>query len=446
MLNLPKLSKKQHQVLKEMYECLQPSSPIRYLILVGAVRSGKSILANIATAYIGTFFSNYINIILGAGLRPIERNIIYPLFNLFGNQYIKFIRSKQELYISGTQFNPFGASDDRVEDKIRGMTAGLALVDEAAGIHENIITTTNQRMSVPGAKLIFTTNPTDPSSWIYQNYIENNNPEAKVWNFTLDDNPSLTEEFKNSIKRSSRGIYYKRAIEGEWAYAEGLVFPEFGASNIINEPLELRDVYYGGIDHGITNPTCFLVISISYHKFPRILVEKEFYFNSSKEGYKKTDNELADIAQDFFNVYNIKSIYIDPKAAGFQLELQRNRRFPCPIMPAKNDVQIGINKLSDLLGSGNLKINGCCRNLIRELRTYAWDPIMSKNGLDAPLKKNDHAIDALRYCIASTDVFFNKHAQNEKEKPFIMPECVRDPSEYKIQPTQNSFSRNPKFF
>ncbi len=46
----------------------------------------------------------------------------------------------------------------------------------------------------------------------------------------------------------------------------------------------------------------------------------------------------------------------------------------------------------------------CCTNLIREIESYVWDPKSSEKGYDEPLKKDDHAVDALRYAITTHKV------------------------------------------
>ncbi|MDK6230831.1 PBSX family phage terminase large subunit, partial [Streptococcus agalactiae] len=44
------------------------------------------------------------------------------------------------------------------------------------------------------------------------------------FNFTLDDNPALSEEYKESLKAEYTGLWYKRFILGQWVAAEGAVY------------------------------------------------------------------------------------------------------------------------------------------------------------------------------------------------------------------------------
>ncbi len=50
---------------------------------------------------------------------------------------------------------------------------------------------------------------------------------------------------------------------------------------------------------------------------------------------------------------------------------------------------------------GRLLVHERCKNLIREIEQYSWDTKQSERGHDVPIKKNDHAVDALRYCCLS---------------------------------------------
>ena len=57
------------------------------------------------------------------------------------------------------------------------------------------------------------------------------------------------------------------------------------------------------------------------------------------------------------------------------------------------DVFTGIARVKSYLLTGRLKIFSTCVNLIREFKSYWWS-----EG-DNPVKKDDHALDALRYYI-----------------------------------------------
>ena len=55
-----------------------------------------------------------------------------------------------------------------------------------------------------------------------------------------------------------------------------------------------------------------------------------------------------------------------------------------------------------MLIRGDLMVNRRCVNLIAEFEMYSYDDENSeKNEQENPIKKNDHALDALRYLVSS---------------------------------------------
>ena len=66
---------------------------------------------------------------------------------------------------------------------------------------------------------------------------------------------------------------------------------------------------------------------------------------------------------------------------------------------ADNAVLPGVQLVASALDSGVLKIHPRCANLIEEMENYAWDARSQERGEDRPLKKDDHAADALRYAM-----------------------------------------------
>ena len=65
------------------------------------------------------------------------------------------------------------------------------------------------------------------------------------------------------------------------------------------------------------------------------------------------------------------------------------------LAPADNSVEAGIYKIQQMFASGQLKVFNTMRNLLSEYRVYRRD----ENG--KIVKKNDHALDAMRYFIMS---------------------------------------------
>ena len=76
------------------------------------------------------------------------------------------------------------------------------------------------------------------------------------------------------------------------------------------------------------------------------------------------------------------------------------------VTPANNDVRAGINRTQERFklknGKPSIKIFQNCVNLRTELQTYRWKdlkPGAVQDSPEKPVKKEDHAVDALRYMI-----------------------------------------------
>lgn len=371
----------------------------RLNIWCGAVRSGKSYISLWALLDMCHRAPPGNLVIIGRTNDTIKRNIIDELLN-FPSLKAYYYPGKRELHMEGRIIYCIGANDERSESKIRGPTFSGAYVDEATLIPESFFKMLLSRLSRPGSYLIATTNPDSPFHWLKKDFIDRREElNLRVFNFKMSDNPSLTSEYIEALKKEYRGLWYRRFIDGEWCLAEGSVYDFFDESiHVIESPPSYAKYYIAGVDYGTTNPTAFVLVGFNDESPVKIWVQKEYYFDSKKEGRQKVDAEYADDFFEFLSDYPLKALYIDPSAASFKLELRR-RSPTLAIKDAKNDVLDGIRTISLRLATGDLKICKCCKNLIQEFQSYVWDSKKAERGIDEPVKAFDHCLDALRYAV-----------------------------------------------
>src|SRR5690606_26942246 len=97
-----------------------------------------------------------------------------------------------------------------------------AYVDEATIIPQAFWQMLVTRLSVDGARLLATTNPGSKSHWLRKEWILKAASVGLIhFAFTMEDNPSLSEQFKADMRASYSGVFYQRFINGEWTNAEG---------------------------------------------------------------------------------------------------------------------------------------------------------------------------------------------------------------------------------
>jgi PBSX family phage terminase large subunit len=334
---------------------------------------------------------------LGVNRGSIDRNVLGTLFSTIGFPRPNPKVMKMTLYNRDVYF--VGCPDISAVATIKGATLAIGYVDEITEIPEAVFKMFEGRLSVPGAKLFGTTNPDGPAHWFKKQYLDRAEELDLVsWNFNLDDNPILDDNFKKRIKASYTGLWYNRYILGEWALASGAIYDTYDKDNEYILPYPNPNYYIVGVDYGTTNATAAVLCGISPNKWPQIHVEKEYYYDSVKAGRAKTDFELVQDLKSFIGCKNVTAIYVDPSAASLKIALQQA---DLPVIEAKNDVIPGIKIVGQFIAGKNIMIHKSCTVLKEQIQSYAWDPKAADRGEDKPIKKNDHCIDSLRYACFS---------------------------------------------
>lgn len=353
-----------------------------------------------------TIFENAVRLILES-----EQMAIYRPF-------CTWFSGKRELHFRDKKIKILGAKDEGCIGSFQGKTMALVYCDEITLYPESIIDMIDSRLSLPYSMGFASMNPTYPSHKVKQwiDYAEAGDPNYYSLHFTLEDNPYVDQGYKDRLRKSLSGVFYKRNYLGLWCLAEGAIFDFFDrAVHVVTRPPAAADYWICGIDYGVSNAFACLLIGVStgYHTQTgkRVWVEKELYWDCKKTGRQLTNAEFADRVQEFIEPYAVRVIYIDPSALAMKLELQRRG---VHVAEANNEVLYGIELTVSEMAKGNLYICKECVNTIKEIEGYVWDDKKSKKGEDQPLKKADHAVDALRYAIATHKVVqYDPYKQQE---------------------------------
>lgn len=397
---------------RKQLRSIAQSARHRISIWSGAIRSGKTIASLIAFLIaLAVAPSTGLVIIAGRSLQTIERNLIEPLQDsaLFGalSSQVVHTRGSTTAVILGRTVHLIGASDARAEGRLRGASVCLALADEITLLPEAFFKQLLGRLSVPGARLLGTTNPDSSGHWLKRDFIDRAH-ELGIghWHFTLDDNPSLTTSYTESIKAEygEGTLFYKRFIEGLWIAAEGAVFDMWDEERHVVTSLPRIHRWIGvGVDYGVQNPFHATLLGLGEDR--RLYVASEWRYNGRHQRKQLTDAEYSERLRGWLgNVPGIgpvrpSFVTVDPSAASFITQLRRDKLTPTP---AKNDVMDGIRTVSSLLAAGKLLVHSSCRGLIAEMPGYAWDDKAAEKGEDKPIKVNDHGIDSSRYVTFTT--------------------------------------------
>lgn len=314
--------------------------------------------------------------------------------------------------IMGRTHHVLGANDRTAETKVRGLTLAGALVDEATLIPEDFFTTLLGRLSVKGARMSATTNPDHPEHWLKRKYIDRADEIGwSVWHFTMRDNPGLPPEYIDAVSAEYTGLFYDRFILGKWVSAEGAIYDSWDpARHVIpwGDLPPMRRLLGVGIDYGTTNATSAVLLGLGVDD--RLYAVDEWRHDSDGGTVRLTDAALSLrlrkwLADDHLPTGQPELVpewlFVDPAAASFKVQLIEDGIHN--LTNGANDVLYGIRTVASLLAAGRLLVSDRCHGIIREAPGYAWDPKAAANGTDAPIKRDDHSLDALRYAVATSE-------------------------------------------
>lgn len=391
------------------------------IICDGAVRSGKTVSEALSfVLWSMSTFDGKNFALCGKTVGGLRRNVLGPLKQMLKSTGYIIEDSRMEgCFCIGAidretkkkvtnYYYIFGGKDESSQDLIQGITLAGVFFDEVALMPESFVNQATARCSVEGAKFWFSCNPNSPFHWFKKEWI-NKVTEHKVLylHFTMDDNPSLSEDVKNRYKTLYTGVFYKRYILGLWVAADGIVYPMFNPDvHAVQLKRNWTRIFVAG-DFGIQNATTFGIFG--YYAPERRYHQIASYYHSGRDDGQKTTKEYADDLKQFLadNLVMPEYITLDPSAAPMIVELRKDPYFArhgIDILPAKNRVDLGIQVVSFLLNERKFTLDPSCIKDIEEFTTYAWDSDKLDKGVEEVIKIDDHAMDKIRYAVMTDSI------------------------------------------
>lgn len=397
------------------------------IICDGAVRSGKTIGMSFGFVnWAMETFNGKQFALCGKTVGSLRRNVVAPLKQmLLSTKYtVQDHRSDNLLTISAKRidtktgkpveiinsFYIFGGKDESSQDLIQGITLAGLFCDEVALMPQSFVNQATARCSVTGAKFWFNCNPDSPFHWFNKEWIHKaEEKKALHIHFNMEDNWSLSKEVIDRYKSLYTGVFYKRYIMGLWVLADGVIYPMFDSDrHAVTKRRNWTRVFMSA-DFGIQNPTTFGLFGYyepnkEYHQFAS-------YYHNGREQGQKTVKEYVDDCIKFIEENNVMPEYIaiDPSAAPLIIEMRKNsyfQRHSIKVVPAKNNVDLGIQVVSYLLSCNKFTLDPSCRSDIEEFGSYCWDSDKLEKGVEEILKINDHAMDKIRYALMTDSLLY----------------------------------------
>lgn len=380
----------------------------RWNLKVGATRSGKTYMDYflIPKRILERREESGLYVLIGNTRETLRRNILTPMQEIYGVRRVGSLRSDNSCFMFGEKVFCLGADKVTQVDKIRGAAIKYCYGDEVATWHPEVFEMLKSRLDKPMSLFDGALNPQSPNHWLKE-FIDS---DADIYSqhYTIFDNPYLPPDFVSELQKEYAGtVYEKRYIWGEWALAEGLIFPMY--EDALEEPPEWkqneRRNYCLSIDYGTMN--AFAALLWEYHGGIWYAV-RGYYYSGRDTGIQKTDNEYADaldaLLEDvrtyYDDLYSMTGLrqkletIIDPSAASFIALL--NKRPLYKVRRADNAVLDGIRETASAISTGRIKVNPAIEEWRDEAEGYVWDESEDE---DRPVKVNDHYMDATRYFV-----------------------------------------------
>lgn len=374
----------------------------RVLILSGAVRAGKTYIADwlfllelrrIAKLAKKQNDPHPILILAGYSSNSIYTNVIVSLENTFG---LNLKTDRHSHYsLEGVDIVPAYTGNKRGVGSIRGATAYGAFIDEGSLADQSVFQTILERCSVEGSRVIITSNPDTPTHWLLKDYIEKaDDPAARIkaFNFTIDDNTFLADEYVKAFKaQTPKGMFYDRSVLGLWVSAEGLVYQDFNKNTMLVNKVPTGLHYYCGVDWGFAKGHNGVIALFGDDD------KGNTYLLEEHTAIHRYIDYWIEVAQDIQRRcgYNVP-FWCDSARPEYVSAFQRAG---IQARNADKAVLPGIESVAQLMATKRFfAVQSGLQEFLPEVYQYIWD---DKTG--EPVKKNDDVMDAMRYAI------YNQH-------------------------------------
>ncbi len=284
-------------------------------------------------------------------------------------------------------------SADSGREKYQGFSANLIIMDEEHPLplfEEAMLRVTDKMGSI-----VLTMTPLKGLTWVYDIFINEPSPGYEHHKIYGLDNPWVSSvKMRKSVHHMSKESQASRLF-GDFTNQQGLIYPEMKPDTHWVEPFEIPKDWMMllGIDFGVVHP--FAAIAAAYDsKTDTLFIVDEY----SKTNWTTIQNGNM-LKSRFKDYMPFDYIICDPESKDGRLILSR---MGLPNIPAPKFVGVvsTINQLKERLcldveGNPHIKFfKGRLPHLMKEFRLYRWQESAARQ---APIKRSDDLLDALRY-------------------------------------------------
>jgi hypothetical protein len=264
-----------------------------------------------------------------------------------------------------------------------------------------------------------TMTPLQGLTWVYDEIYLNdhNDPNVRYWLMEWLDNPWLSPDEIADLEATMTEDEREARQYGKFVAMSGLVYKEFHEDIHVIDPRDISHEWYDNIsiDPGLDAPLSAHFYAVDGDGNIYAIAE-HYRAGESIEYHAKELHKIAkDLAWPYCRDGSIDALF-DSAANQKTLAAERSvaELFSDHLINANTNVNkdkwTGIQRVKSFLklcpvaeqqevwprGKPKLFIFRNCPMMIKEIKSYRWKP-----EADEPIKKNDHAMDELRYYVMS---------------------------------------------
>lgn len=402
-------------------------SQVRTLLLHGGAGSGKSILCAEKMHALMLRYPHATGLVVRKFFSSL-RNSVIPLLDhtVIGPAAHHAKTDHRFEYANGSTLCYAGVSDEKQREALKSIGKGDGVdflwIEEANALSFDdyqVLMTRLRGKAAGWRQCLMSCNPDHENHWLNRKIIGADSPDiASTW-ISPYDNPYADRDYLATLEALT-GVQRDRLLLGKWISAEGMVWPYEPGVHLC-DPFVIPDHWrrIKVVDFG------WLTTTVQYQALDPSTGDVHVY----RQLYR-TQQLVSDIAvackaieaQRDSRAARYEAVVCDHDAEG---RAQLERVWGCSTLPAHKAIREGLEAVTARFAARNarriwihrgslahapdrqLAKDGYPTELVDELLGYRFDSGVDKDGHPKkdgyPIKKNDHACDALRYGVCYWD-------------------------------------------
>lgn len=318
--------------------------------------------------------------IAGVSKGTIQRNVIEPLQEIWGNKLVTDIGSNNIAKIFGEKVYCIGADNVGMVRKFRGARIKYLYIDEVVDINEEVFELLKSRLSFEYSVGEGSGNPQSRTHYI-KKFLESD-VDVYVQHYTLFDNPFLPENVVKEMCKEYQGtVYYNRYILGQWCNAEGLIFQQIANDykRFITNTVQYNSIISIGIDWGGNKSKHSITATKISRDFRSVQVLKASTMKATGTNTKQVFRWIINFIKEIQDKYGTVSFIFADSAEqvlnnSLNGELRSNKINLIVQDSLKIEIKNRIELWNRLLNLDKLSfIENQCNSLIEALQTALYD-------------------------------------------------------------------------